>query len=113
MIAEIRDERHDPHDPDLYRVRCPDCGDTRVKQRTPSNRVCPQCNRLKGVTRLSGDVDMKVWTTRRGSNVYHEDPDCYQLNDSPNAMQKDLSVIESHYEPCSVCSPTEVTQRHE
>jgi len=56
MSGHIPDDcRHDPHDPDLFILRCPDCGreDKSQTRKTRRGRVCGRCNRLMGVTPVS------------------------------------------------------------
>jgi len=56
MNGHIPDDcRHDPHDPDLFILRCPDCGRENKSQTRKSRRgrVCGRCNRLMGVTPVS------------------------------------------------------------
>lgn len=47
--------RHDPHDADLFILRCPDCGHEERKDRRTSKegRRCTPCGRLMGVTPVS------------------------------------------------------------
>ncbi|MFD1645556.1 hypothetical protein [Haloarchaeobius litoreus] len=44
----------DHRNPDLFRLRCPSCGQTTERQSRPgeNTRICSPCNRLKGVTPL-------------------------------------------------------------
>lgn len=45
----------DHRNPDLFRLRCPSCGETAERQTRPgeNSRICSPCNRLKGVTPLT------------------------------------------------------------
>jgi len=56
MSDQIPDDcRHDPHDPDLFILRCPDCDreDKCDSRASPRARTCGRCNRLMGVTPVS------------------------------------------------------------
>ncbi|WP_459194732.1 hypothetical protein [Halosimplex sp. J119] len=47
--------RHDPHGPDLFVLRCPDCEHEERRQRRSGkmDRTCVTCGRLMGVTPVS------------------------------------------------------------
>ncbi|WP_159900774.1 hypothetical protein [Salinirussus salinus] len=48
---------HDPHDPDYYIERCPDCGSREKRHKHPGRTECGTCNRLCGVTPVSRASD--------------------------------------------------------
>jgi len=63
--------RHDPHSPELFVLRCPDCGHEERQQRRSGrkDRRCVTCSRLMGVTPVSevpaeapGEGEQRVMT---------------------------------------------------
>lgn len=107
MIADVRDERHDPHDPDLHRLRCPSCDVVEYRQSQPGKVRCEDCDRLMATTALTADVDMQVYVASGQTTIYHDHPDCFALQKADGNRQVKLSVIDSHYTPCSYCGATE------
>ena len=88
---------HDPHDPEKYRLRCPDCDNDKMLSRRPgqAQQRCGSCNRLMGVTPLS-EQRTETPTTEDGERVLadggqEEDP----VDVDPEMFQRGLDALEA------------------
>jgi len=90
---------HDPHDPDAFIVRCPDCGKQDKRQERPGRKsqTCVRCNRLKGVTPVSkADPPATESSREDGQRVMtdggqDEDP----VDVDPEMLQRGLDALET------------------
>jgi len=88
---------HDLHDPEKYRLRCPDCDNDKMLSRRPgqAQQRCGSCNRLMGVTPVS-EQRTETPTTEDGERVLadggqEEDP----VDVDPEMFQRGLDALEA------------------